>query len=151
MNTCRQVGKRMRDLAPLPAAELPAAIQRHLAECPACRRALAGIRLARGMVAAVAEAAEPPSDFADRVLRALPTGHCPVSMPPDLWRPAWSLVPIFAALVAGLVLLSPPGRDADVSGLWSTEYLSMSEHLVLGSAASSPDLVLAAVLEDDRP
>jgi hypothetical protein len=149
MSTCRHVGKRMPDLASRPLARLPTEITRHLAACPACRRALAVTRVARGLVAVLAEAPEPPPEFVDRVLGALPVGRRPA--PTDLWRPAWGLVPAFAALVAGLVLLYQPALDPDVPGLLSIEGLSTSEQLVLDAAVPQPDLVLAAVLERDTP
>ncbi len=151
MSTCRQVSKRMHDLASQPPAQLPAEIQRHLAVCPACRRALAVARVTQGLVAAVAKAPEPPPKFVDHVLGALPVDHLPVSRALDPWRPAWGLVPVFAALVAGLFLLYQPGLDPGVPGLLPIEDLSMSEQLVFDFAAPQPDPVLAAVLEGDAP
>jgi anti-sigma factor RsiW len=73
MRSCEGVERRLGEMAALPAAELPAGIQEHLAGCPACARALASARLSRGLLAAAADAVEPPAQFVDRVLAAVPT------------------------------------------------------------------------------
>ncbi|HEX7551121.1 MAG TPA: hypothetical protein VF579_11175 [Candidatus Methylomirabilis sp.] len=137
------------DLASRPPAELPATTRRHLAECPACQRALAGARLTRRAVAALAEAPEPPAEFAARVLRALPVAR--IAAPADPWRPAWMFLPAFAAVVAALFLLPAPSLESDLPGLLARSDLSVGEQLVFGGDALYPDLVLAAVLEGGAP
>lgn len=107
--------------------------------------------MARGLVAVLADAAEPPTQFVGRVLWALPVGHLPAPVPADPWRLAWGLVPAFAAMVAGVFLIYQTTRRPDVPGLLPTDGLPASERLVLGPSAPEPDLVLAAVLEGDAP
>jgi anti-sigma factor RsiW len=137
------------DLAERPPAGLPAATRQHLAECPACHRALAAARVTRGAIAALAETPEPPAEFAARVLRALPIAR--IVAPADPWRPAWMFLPAFAVVVAALFLLPAPILESDPAGLLSLSDLSDSEQMVFGGAALSPDLVLAAVLEGGAP
>jgi hypothetical protein len=149
MNMCRQVGERMPELASLPPANLPVEIARHLAACPACRRALTATRVTRGLMAVPAEGPEPPPQFAGRVLRALPVRD--VQAPADPWRPAWGLVPAFATLVVGLCFLYQTSLEPNVPALLAAGDLSTSEELVLGTADLQRDLVLAAVLEGDGP
>lgn len=102
-------------------------------------------------MAVLAEAPEPPPEFADRVLGLIPVGHPAAPGTPDPWRFAWGLVPAFAAMVVGLFLVYQTSLDPNVSGLLPIDDLSSSEHLVFGTAAPQPDLVLAAVLEGDAP
>jgi hypothetical protein len=137
------------DLAERPPAGLPAATWRHLADCPACHRALAAARVARGSIAALGDAPEPPAEFAARVLRALLVAR--IAAPADPWRLAWVFLPAFAAVVAALFLLPAPGLESDLPGLLSLRDLSASEQLVFSGDAPHPDLVLAAVLEDVGP
>jgi anti-sigma factor RsiW len=151
MSTCRQVGKRRHDLASRPPDQLPAEIQRHLAACPACRRTLAALRMTRGLLAVLADAPELPPRFVDRVLGGLPVGHLPAPRTADPWRPAWGLVPAFAALVAGLVLLNQFVAVPPSISLLPTDDWSLSEEIAFGVAAPQSDLVLAALLEGDAP
>jgi len=137
------------DLASRPPDDLPATIRQHLTGCPACHRALATARVTRRAVAALAETTEPPVEFAVRVLRALPVAR--IVVPADPWRPAWMFLPAFAAVVAALFLLPAPILESDPAGLLPLSDLSDSEQMVFGGAALSPDLVLAAVLEDGAP
>jgi anti-sigma factor RsiW len=151
MNTCGQVNKRLPDLASRPSAQLPAAIQQHLAACPSCDRAVAATRMLQGLLAGAAEPPEPPTQFVDRLLEALPVRHLPAAVSVDPWRSAWGLVPAFAAMVIGLFLLYQANQAPTLPGVLPVDELPMSEQLVLGTVASQPDLVLAAVLEGDAP
>ena len=149
MSKCRRIKGLLPDLAERPPAGLPAATRQHLAECPACHRALAAARVTRWAIAALAEAPEPPAEFATRVLRALPIAR--ITVPADPWRPAWVFLPAFAAVVAALLFLPAPGLESDLPGLLSFSDLSVGEQLVFGGDAPRPDLVLAAVLEGVGP
>ena len=146
---CRLIRGTLPDLAERPPAGLPATTRQHLAECPACHRALAAARVTRRAIAALAEATEPPAEFAARVLRALPIAR--VTVPADPWRPAWVFLPAFAAVVVALFLLPAPGLESDLPGLLSFSDLSIGEQLVFGGDAPHQDLVLAAVLEGGAP
>ena len=86
---------------------------------------------------------------ADRVLLALPVAR--IAKSADPWRPAWIFVPAFAAVVAALFLLPAPSFESDLPGLLPFCDLPAGEQLVLGGNALSPDVVLAAVLEDGVP
>jgi predicted anti-sigma-YlaC factor YlaD len=148
MRSCGEVEKRIAELAALRPTEVPAEIREHLAGCPACRRALAAARLGRGLLAAAADAPEPPAEFADRVLAALP-GTRPSRPETEMWRLGWGLVPAFAATVAVLVILYQfqNGALPGPIGLVSMEELSAGERIVLEAAPPEPDLVLTAVME----
>jgi len=149
MRSCAEVEKRIVGLAALRATEVPAEIREHLAGCPACTRALAAARLGRGLLAAAADAPEPPAEFADRVLAALP-GPRPSRPETEMWRLGWGLVPAFATTVALLVILYQ-FQDSAVPGpigLVSLEGLSAGERIVLEATPPEPDLVLTAVMEE---
>ncbi len=105
MAACNSIQRRLGDLAALPQATLPPEVREHVAGCAACARALAGARLARGLLAAAAGMPEPPEDFAGRVLRSLPPAPAPRRAGEDPWAPAWGLLPAFAAAAAALLLL----------------------------------------------
>ena len=148
MRSCEEVERRLGEMAALPAAELPAGIQEHLAGCPPCARVLASARLSRGLLAAAADTVEPPAQFADRVLAALPTTRA--SRPEaEMWRLGWGLVPAFAGTVALLTILYQyqAGAIAGPVGLPPLEGLSTGERIVLESTPTEPDLVLTAVME----
>jgi len=98
-------------------------------------------------MAAAAEAPEPPAGFAERVTAALPARSPRGRISPDLWRPAWGLVPAFAATAVALLILFHTGSVPIAFGLLPLEGLSPSEHLVLETSALDPDSVLTAVLE----
>ena len=151
MRPCKRVQRSLTDRAGPQEGSLPAALQPHLATCPTCRRSVAARRLARGLVGSLAETEAPPAHFSTRVLRCLSAREVIQQAVADPWRPAWGLVPVFAALVVGLFLLDQPRPDPEVPGLLATSDLSASEHLVLKAGPAPPDLVLAAVLEDDAP
>lgn len=148
MKACGEIAKRITELAAVSATEMPAGIREHLTECPACDRALATARLIRGLLAAAADAPEPPAGFADRVLAAL-AARGPSRPETELWRLGWGLVPAFAATVAVLLILFEFQATA-VSGpigLLQTEGLSASERIVLDTSPPEPDAVLTAVME----
>jgi len=148
MRSCGEVEKRIAELAALRATGVPAEIREHLAGCPACTRALAATRLSRGLLAAVADAPEPPAEFADRVLATLPETR-PSRPETELWRLGWGLVPAFAATVALLMILYQ-FQDSTLPGpigLVSVEELSAGERIVLEATPPESDLVLTAVME----
>jgi anti-sigma factor RsiW len=148
MKSCAEVEKRIAEVAALRATEVPAEIREHLAGCPACARALAAARLSRGLLAVAADAPEPPAEFADRILAALPETR-PSRPETEMWRLGWGLVPAFAATVALLVILYQFQNSAlpGPIGLVSVEELSAGERLVLEAMPPEPDLVLTAVME----
>lgn len=172
MGSCEDLGKRMDELAALDAAAMPSWAMDHMASCPTCTRSLMRSRLARSLLATAQEGQEPPEDFAQRVLAALPAIRMPAATDPELWRLGWRLVPAFAAMAALVLMLfqfearvgstsaslAPslelglaPGLAPSLAlGLVPVEALSASERLVLGAAPPDLDLVLAAVMEGDR-
>jgi len=155
MGSCEDVGKQMDELAVLDAAAMPSWTMEHLAGCPTCTRLLMRARLARGLLASAKDGPEPPADFAQRVLAALPATRLTGATDPELWRLAWRLVPAFAATAAMLLILFQfEGGVGSVSaglapGLIPEEGLSASERLVLGATPPDLDGVLAAVMEGD--
>lgn len=111
-------------------------------------RTMEGARLSRALVAAAAEGLEPPAGFAERVLAALPpAGPARGRAEADPWRPAWGLVPAFAAMAAALLILFQSSVTPVVGGLLPVEDLSPGERLVMEARPPDTDLVLAAVLE----
>lgn len=146
MGRCQEIENELGKLAALHAADLPAGIRDHLAGCPACTRALAAARVARGLLAAAADGAEPPAGFADRVLTALPETR-PSRPEAEMWRLGWGLVPAFAATAVLLLILYQASPISGPFGLLPAEGLSVGERLVLESAPPEPDAVLAAVME----
>lgn len=159
MGACEELGKKMDELAALDTAAMPAWAMDHLATCPTCTRSVMRARLTRGLLASANEGQEPPADFAQRVLAALPASHPARVADPDLWRLSWRLVPAFAATAAMLLILfqfeagvgsmSVGPAPGLAPGLVPEEGLSASERLVLGGAPPDLDLVLAAVMERD--
>jgi hypothetical protein len=150
MESCKRIGKRIGEFAAMPATDIPGAILEHLADCPACTRALRAARLTRRLLAAAADGPEPPADFSRRVLAALPPPKDVERADPDLWRAGWRLIPAFTATAtAFLILFSqlPAGPGPTPAGLLSAEAFSASEQLILGAAPPEPDLVLEAVME----
>jgi len=146
MEPCNEVTRRIGEFAAVPGAEIPARIGEHLRECQACSRALDAARLARGLLAAAANAPGPPVEFADRVLAALPG---PGSRRPDtdLWRMGWDLLPAFAATAALLLILYLGSAVPAPAGVVPLEGLSSGERLVLEDSPPEPDVILAAVME----
>lgn len=155
MGSCEDVGKQMDELAVLDATAMPSWAMEHLAGCPTCTRLLMRTRLAHGLLASAKDGPEPPADFAQRVLAALPATRLTGATDPELWRLAWRLVPAFAATAAILLILFQfDGGVGSVSvglapGLVPEEGLSASERLVLGATTPDLDVVLAAVMEGD--
>jgi anti-sigma factor RsiW len=134
---------------------LPAEVAAHLAACPECARALAAVRLARGLVASAARGVEPPPGFAARVMAAVGVaGRDPRRQGnAGVWRPAWALVPAFGCVVAALVVATLPGGDpAPAVTYWPGfgAVPSAGERLVIEADAPDQDVVLAAVLENGR-
>lgn len=149
MGSCKLVRQHMAGLAVGPPGDLPPWVRDHLAACPSCARALESARLSRGLVAGAVEGSEPPPDFPERVLAALPAGPAPVGAEADPWRPAWGLVPAFAAMAAALLILFQSSAAPVSGGLLPMEGLSAGERLVMATRPPDPDLVLAAVMEGD--
>lgn len=151
MGRCEGVSRHVADLVGMSLGEIPAEVIQHLAGCPACARAVVAARLTRGLVAAATEGPEPPAGFAEKVLAALPNASQPSVAVEDLWRPAWGLVPAFAAAAVALLLLVQASTAPGPGGLLQTEGLSASERLVLDAPAPNLDMILAAVLERSEP
>jgi hypothetical protein len=147
METCKDLKRRATEMAATRPEDLPEAMTRHLTGCPACTRVLAQERLARGLLTMAAKGPEPPAGFAETVLSALSRLPVPLRLETELWRPAWGLVPAFAATVAALLFLFQTSSAPGPSGFLPTESFSAGEQLVLESPAPNLDLVLAAVLE----
>jgi hypothetical protein len=147
MTTCKAVERDLDKLAALRPVELPDWVRSHVAGCPGCNRRLAAARLARGFVISDAEPIAPPQGFTDRVRTAL-VSRPEVRRPePDVWRPAWGLLPTFAAAVVALFIVYQASENGGPTGLFPTEGLSAGEQLVLDTSAPDVDAVLAAVLE----
>lgn len=149
MKSCRSIRKHVIGFATVPPGQLPPWLRDHLGACPACSRALEGARLSRRLVAATAEAVEPPAGFPTRVVAVLPARPPGGRAEVDLWRPAWGLVPAFAATAAALLLLfrAAPTPAPAPAGLVPAAGLSAGERLVLEARSPDPDRVLAAVME----
>ena len=147
MKSCEPIRRNVTDLAAVPPGQLPPWVREHLTSCSHCLRILESARLSRGLVAAAADGPEPPADFAERVLAALPARPAPRRADEDLWRPAWGLVPAFAATAAALLILFQAAAAPVSPGLVPAEGLSSGERLVLAAGPPDPDLVLAAVME----
>ena len=147
MTACDRLAPRLREVAALRPEEVPAGDREHLRTCPTCARALAGTRLARGLVAAAGAAPEPPTGFVERILAAVPLGPARQGAGPEVWRAAWGLVPAFAAAAVTLLVLFQASASPILGGLVPTAGLGAGERLVLEALPPDPDLVLAAVLE----
>lgn len=147
MDKCKTVTRDMERLSGLRPADVPEEVRRHLTACQACSRRLAAARLARGLLVAGAEAISPPPGFADRVRTALARRKVESPADQDVWRPAWGLMPTFAAAVAALFLVYQTSEMPGPNGLLSTEELSVGEYLVLGSPGIETDDIIAAVFE----
>lgn len=146
MESCKEVGRRIGELAALPVAGLPAGARDHLAGCPRCAGALAAVRLRRGLLAAAADPPEPPAKFADQIVAALPASRAGRA-DEDLWRLGWRLVPAFATTVVLLLVLYQASPVSGPTGLVEAEALSAGERLVLEGSPPEPDAILAAVME----
>lgn len=152
MSDCRSVRSTLETLAATARAAWPPGTAAHVAACEACARALAAVRLARGLVTAAASGVEAPADFARRVMSAVDAaGRKEVTADP--WRPAWLLLPVFGSVAAVLLAVFLQGPAATrVPRAWPglVEPRSFAERLVFGPEALDADLVLAAVLEQGR-
>lgn len=148
MKTCKAIGRDLLELSRRGHGELPDWVRDHVAACPGCNRRLAAARLSHALVASTAQAALPSEGFADTVRTALAARDGRRQIRSEVWRPAWGLVPTFAAAVAALCIVyeSSPSPSA-TPGLFPTDELSAGENLVLDTSAPDMDDVLAAVLE----
>jgi hypothetical protein len=147
MNTCKVVTRDMETLAGLPPADLPEAVRNHLATCPGCDRRVATSRLTRRLITVGTEAISPSLGFADRVRTALAACKVRSRADADLWRPAWGLMPTFAAAVAALFIVYQTSEIPGPTGFLSSEGLSVGEYLVFGSPGPEMDDIVTAVLE----
>jgi len=147
MTTCRAVERETDKLVGLPPADLPDWVRSHVATCLACNRRLASARLARGLIVAGTETISPPHGFADRVRTALAARSAGFRAEADVWRPAWGLMPAFAAAVAALFIVYQTSEGPASNGFLSTEGLSAGEYLLLGSPGPEMEDIIAAVLE----
>jgi len=152
MTSCAEIAKRIDELSAVSVAGTPATIREHVTGCPACARALAVARLRRGLLKTAADPCEPPHDFADQVLQALPARRLP---PPEteMWHTGWRLMPAFAAAVVLLLILfqfQPGVVTGNSVGLLPMVGLSAGEQLVLESGPPEADAVLTAVMEEGR-
>jgi hypothetical protein len=147
MTSCSAMQRELTELAAARPADLPGWVREHVAVCPGCARRLAAARLAQRLVTARADILEPSQGFADRVTARL-TGRRGAHEPDsEVWRPAWGLIPAFAAAAAALVIVYQASEGPVPAGLFPTEGLSAGEYLVLGSSAPELDAVLSAILE----
>lgn len=148
MNPCRRIEVDEAELAGHAAEGLPAWVKDHVAACRSCRRRLEAARLMRGVRAASLEAGTPPAGFADRVVAALPVVGPAPRPAEESWRPAWGLIPTFAAAAVAAILLYQGSDAPGPAGFLTTDGLSAGEELVLGgSSIPELDLILAAILE----
>jgi hypothetical protein len=152
MISCKDVRRRIAEPSSLRSEAIPEPIRAHLAQCPTCSGELAVLRLERGILTAAAEGPTPPDGFAEGVQSAL-SRRASARLEPDPWRPAWGLVPAFAATAVVLLLLLQTAPELITpAGLLPTEGLSASEQLVLGTSRQ-PDMdqILTAVLDQAEP
>ncbi len=152
MISCKDARRQLAQLPSLRPEAIPEPIGQHLRQCSSCAEELAVLRLERGILAAAADGPAPPAGFAEAVQAALPR-RAPARPEPDLWRPAWGLVPAFAATAAALLLvLQTAPVDTTQAGLLPLEGLSAGEEIVLGTS-HQPDMdqVLSAVLGQIEP
>lgn len=89
--------------------------------------------------------------FAERVGVRLTAGSRRPADEGDLWRPAWGLVPTFAAILGVLLALAQGPVDSEPTDLLSTESVTLVEQLVLAPGEVSSDMVLELVLEGNGP
>ncbi len=153
MSSCRDVRQRLAGLMSLRSEAIPEEIRDHLLRCPNCSGEMAVLRLQRGILTAASDGPTPPAGFAERVHFAL-SRRAVLRPAADFWRPAWGLVPAFAATAVVLLLLlqAAPAPSVSQTSLFPTEGLSAGEQLVLG-ASQKPDMdqVLSAVFEKVEP
>jgi hypothetical protein len=142
---CKALSREIVRIAGLADGELSPAIRRHLAECGACARALAAERLCRGILRACGEAPVPPPGFAARVAARLPR----LAEAAQAWRPAWGLIPAFAAAAAALVIVYGTSAESVPAGLLPVHELTAGERLVFQERGTSPDAILSAILEGE--
>ncbi len=147
MATCREIRKQVEALATL--AELPSWVRDHLAGCPPCAEVVAAARLASGLLRASPVVPVPSPGFAERVETRLAAGPKPSVDIGDLWRPAWGLVPTFAAILAALVVLQQGADMPEPAGLFPAENATLAEQLLLTPGYLNPDSILQAVMGED--
>jgi len=144
MTTCRDIRHWIGE--PPDFSAPPAWVTAHCADCADCAAALAAARLAHGLVRVSVATLEPPDQFAARVREALSTLPARRAEAFDLWRPAWGLVPTFAAILVALLLWQPPPTELEPSGLVETGIFTADERLILEPEESSLESILMAVM-----
>jgi anti-sigma factor RsiW len=147
MAPCREIRRQIEALAT--PAELPSRVREHLADCPACADAVAAARLASGLLRASPVVVAPSPGFADRVEARLARGTRPSTDAGELWRPAWGLVPTFAAILAALVVLQQGAGSPEPVSLVPTDGTSPAEQLFMAPGDLLSDTFLQAVLGED--
>lgn len=146
---CRQIRRQRDVLAGAPA--LSPEGQDHLAACPRCARDVAAARLAAGLVRAAVTRTDPPAGFAARLgARAASVAGQPAA-DADVCRPAWGLLPAFAAMLGALLFLQQGAALPEPIGLFQTENLTPLERVLLTPGEVNPDTVLEAVLGEGEP
>lgn len=145
MATCREIRREVEAIATL--AEPPSWVRDHLAACSACAGVLEAARVASGLLRASVVPSDPPEGFAERVEARLTTRPNRPAEESDLWRPAWGLVPTFAAILAVLLVLQQGTVEPEPTGLLPTESITFVEQLVLAPGELTPEMILQAVME----
>jgi len=131
-------------------------LQRHLAECPACRKELSSLNEAASQIALAVEPAAPPAHFREQLMACLDEQRSPavvtnegrrrVSGHPRERRSAWFWVPAFATLVFALAFvavwrqnrrLDEETRDLSARLATSREALDRASELI--HALTAPD------------
>ena len=79
-----------------------AGLERHLGECPACRRELAELRGDAALVALSASGPKPPARSRQRLLNAIADESSAALETFAVRRPWWNLAPVFASLVLAI-------------------------------------------------
>lgn len=144
MGSCRGIRRRLDELAAF--AEPPARDREHLAVCDGCREALAARRLTNELVRRAATPLEPPRGFAARVQARLAPAEDRRARESDMWRPAWGLVPTFAAILAGLLFWQGAAIEPEPVDLVPVESFTSGERLLLETGELTPEMILAAVV-----
>ena len=147
MATCREIRKQAETLATL--AESPSWVRDHLSDCPSCAEALAAVRLASGLLRASPVVLAPSPGFAERTVARLARNSKPSTDAGELWRPAWGLVPTFAAILAALVVLQQGAEGPEPVDLLPTDNATLAEQLLLVPGDLNTDSILQAVMEED--
>ena len=143
MTTCRDISHWIDELPD--SSTPPAWVTAHCADCAGCAAALAAARLAHGLVRVSVATVAPPDQFASRVREALSALPARRAEAFDLWRPAWGLVPTFAAILVAFLLWQPP-IELESSGFMEAGIFTADERLILEPEEPSLESILMAVM-----